>query len=43
MYLGTREAGRPKGPARLKGILEKREIVLSKWRDGRTFARSIFI
>ncbi|EZA48838.1 Trafficking kinesin-binding protein [Ooceraea biroi] len=33
MYLGTREAGRPKGPARLKGILERRETVLSKWRD----------
>ncbi|XP_014468694.1 PREDICTED: trafficking kinesin-binding protein milt isoform X2 [Dinoponera quadriceps] len=33
MYLGTREPRRPKGPARLKGILERREAILSKWRD----------
>ncbi|EGI69930.1 Trafficking kinesin-binding protein 1 [Acromyrmex echinatior] len=33
MYLGTRETRRPKGPAKLREILEKREIVLSKWRD----------
>ncbi|EFN83954.1 Trafficking kinesin-binding protein 1 [Harpegnathos saltator] len=30
---GAREARRPKGPARLKGILERRETILSKWRD----------
>jgi len=34
MYLGIREARRPKGPAKLREILEKREAVLSKWRDG---------
>ncbi|KYM85413.1 Trafficking kinesin-binding protein 1 [Atta colombica] len=33
MYLSTREARRPKGPAKLREILEKRETVLSKWRD----------
>ncbi|XP_018360732.1 PREDICTED: trafficking kinesin-binding protein milt isoform X3 [Trachymyrmex cornetzi] len=33
MYLGTREVRRPKGPAKLREILEKRETVLSKWRD----------
>lgn len=43
MYLGGKEMRRPKGPAKLKGILEKREAVLSKWRDGRIFARSILI
>lgn len=42
MYLGTREARRPKGPARLKGILERRETILSKWRDGRTFSLRSF-
>lgn len=40
MYLGARELKRPKGPARLKGILEKRETILSKWRDGRTCSRA---
>lgn len=42
MYLGGKETRRPKGPAKLKGILEKRDSVLSKWREGRIFARSIF-
>lgn len=44
MYLiGTREARRPKGPAKLKENLEKREAVLSKWRDGTISANDIFI
>lgn len=34
MYLGAKEARRPQGPAKLKEIFEKREAVLSKWRDG---------
>ncbi|EFN71844.1 Trafficking kinesin-binding protein 1 [Camponotus floridanus] len=33
MYLGGKEMRRPKGPAKLKGILEKRDAILSKWRD----------
>lgn len=41
MYLGTREARRPKGPAKLKEIIEKREAVLSKWRDGTISIRDI--
>lgn len=44
MYLiGTKEARRPKGPAKLKENLEKREAVLSKWRDGTISANYIFI
>lgn len=43
MYLGGKEMRRPKGPAKLKGILEKRDAILSKWRDGRIFARSVLI
>lgn len=42
MYLGTKEAKRPKGPAKLREILEKREAVLSKWRDGTISPRDIF-
>ena len=42
MYLSTREARRPKGPAKLRKILEKRETVLSKWRDGTISVHGIF-
>jgi len=41
MYLGIREVRRPKGPAKLREILEKREAVLNKWRDGTISARDI--
>ena len=27
---------RPKGPAKFKDIVEKREAILGKWRDGMT-------
>ncbi|KAK1137279.1 hypothetical protein K0M31_001792 [Melipona bicolor] len=34
MYLGSGESSsRPSGPARLKKILKKKEIILNKWRN----------
>ena len=38
MYLGSGESSRPSGPARLKKILEKKEIILNKWRHGTIFS-----
>ncbi|XP_066587033.1 trafficking kinesin-binding protein milt isoform X2 [Prorops nasuta] len=33
MFLGSSKTEKPKSPARLKGLLKKRDEILSKWRD----------
>lgn len=39
MYLGSSE-NRPNGPAKLKKILEKKEGILNKWRNGTKFCKA---
>lgn len=40
MYLGSSELNRPNGPAKLKKILEKKEGILNKWRNGTKFCKT---
>lgn len=41
MFSGQTKYEKPKSPAKLKIIYEKKQVILNKWRDGKNFDLSI--